>query len=304
MKPDAILLAGPTASGKSAKALQLAQQHDGVIVNTDSMQVYPVLDVLTARPSSEDLARAQHMLYGHAPLDQPYSVARWLDDARAVAEAVWAERKVPIFVGGTGLYFRALDHGLANTPEINPDLRRSVRDDLINHGSDALHLRLQEHDPVGAAELRPSDGQRVARALEVVLQTGKPLAHFQAHASSSAFLSGRDVERYVLMPERSDLHARINKRARIMLENGALEEVEALLALELPPESTVWRAIGVTQLSSLLAGELSRDDALEALRAATRQYAKRQSTWFRGQLNDQWKVLFTNSAGDTTDHPI
>ncbi|MEO0548157.1 MAG: tRNA (adenosine(37)-N6)-dimethylallyltransferase MiaA, partial [Pseudomonadota bacterium] len=291
MKPDAILLAGPTASGKSAKALQLAEQHDGVIVNTDSMQVYPVLDVLTARPSPEDFARVQHMLYGHAPLDQPYSVARWLDDANAAAQAVWAQGKIPIFVGGTGLYFRALDHGLANTPEIDPDLRRSVRDDLIEHGSGALYLRLQEHDPTGAEGLRPTDGQRIARALEVVLQTGKSLAHFQANAASSALLGGRRVERLVLMPERSELHARINKRARIMLENGALEEVKALLALDLPPEATVLRAIGVPQLTSLLAGELSQSDALEALRAATRQYAKRQFTWFRGQLDDRWKVL-------------
>ncbi|MEL6736595.1 MAG: tRNA (adenosine(37)-N6)-dimethylallyltransferase MiaA, partial [Pseudomonadota bacterium] len=250
------MLAGPTASGKSAKALQLARQYNGVIVNTDSMQVYPVLDVLTARPSPEDLAHAQHMLYGHAPLDKSYSVARWLEDAHEAAQAVWAQGKVPIFVGGTGLYFRALDHGLANTPEIDPDLRRSVRDDLIEHGSNALHSRLKQHDPKGAEGLRPSDGQRIARALEVVLQTGKPLAHFQANSASLALLSGRRVERFVLMPERADLHARINKRARIMFENGALEEVKALLALDLPPEATVLRAIGVPQLTSLLAGEL------------------------------------------------
>ncbi|MEM9677542.1 MAG: tRNA (adenosine(37)-N6)-dimethylallyltransferase MiaA, partial [Pseudomonadota bacterium] len=210
------------------------------------------------------------------------------------AQAVWAQGKVPIFVGGTGLYFRALDHGLANTPEIEPNLRRSVRDDLIVRGSEVLHRRLQEHDPTGAEGLRPTDGQRIARALEVVLQTGKPLAHFQANSASLALLSGRRVERFVLMPERADLHARINKRARIMLENGALEEVKALLALDLPEGSTVLRAIGVSQLSSFLAGELSQNDALEALRAATRQYAKRQSTWFRGQLDDRWKVLFTN----------
>ncbi|MEL6947101.1 MAG: tRNA (adenosine(37)-N6)-dimethylallyltransferase MiaA, partial [Pseudomonadota bacterium] len=150
-----------------------AKAVDGVIINTDSMQVYPVLSVLTARPSAADETRAPHRLYGTAALSQPYSVARWLADAKDAAEAVWAEGKVPIFVGGTGLYFRALEEGLANTPAIDPVLRADIREALFAEGSAALHGKLVAHDPEGATRLRPSDGQRIARALEVVLQTGK-----------------------------------------------------------------------------------------------------------------------------------
>lgn len=304
MKPDAILLAGPTASGKSAHALELADRHNGVIINTDSMQVYPVLNVLTARPSADDLERAEHLLYGHAALDVPYSVAAWLKDATAAAHTVWDAGKVPIFVGGTGLYFRALDFGLANTPEIDAELRKSVRSDLIEHGSDALHARLAKLDAKGAAALRPSDGQRIARALEVVMQTSKPLSYFQMNTAESALLADRVVERFVLMPERSELHARINKRAGIMLESGVLEEVSALLKLDLPSESTVLRAIGVLQLSDLLSGKCTQEEALERLKAATRQYAKRQSTWFRGQLDDRWKSLFTKHSMDEAEATI
>lgn len=299
MKPNAILLAGPTASGKSAKALELAETYDGVIINADSMQVYPLLNVLTARPSVDDLIQVEHRLYGHAQLEKPYSVAMWLADARAAAHAVWQAGKVPVFVGGTGLYFRALDHGLANTPSIDLALRASIRADLINHGSDALHARLAKLDPKGSATLRPSDGQRIARALEVVMQTGKPLSHFQDRQAQDAdrpLLPDLEVQRFLIMPERADLHARINTRAELMLQSGALEEVEALMKLELPSEATVLRAIGVSQLSDLLAGRCSREEALDRLKAATRQYAKRQSTWFRGQLDDRWKVLFTKQA--------
>ena len=290
-RPDAILIAGPTASGKSKLALELAEEWDGEIVNADSMQIYPVLNVLTARPSDHDLNRVPHHLYGYAPIDEPYSVAKWMVDAETVANRHWDRNKVPVFVGGTGLYFKALDEGLAPTPHIPEMLRSEIRDALIEKGSEVLHRELRALDPEGAEKLKPGDSHRITRALEVVRATGKPLAHFQNTAADKSLLSERNVQRVVLMPERKRLHERINARSELMIEEGALEEVKALLELELPDHATVLKAIGVPQLSSYLRGEIRLVEAIEKLKAATRQYAKRQSTWFRGQFGDNWKVF-------------
>ena len=287
-RPDVILIAGPTASGKSSFAIELAERWDGEIVNTDSMQVYPVLRVLTARPSEEDILRVPHHLYGTAPIGEPYSVARWLEEAMLVADDIIERGRVPVFVGGTGLYFRALEQSLAGTPHIPDALREAIRGDLVRHGSQALHARLAELDPLAAEKLRPTDSHRIARALEVVEATGKSLLAFQNLPVSTPYLADKLCEKHVLMPPRPLLHERINTRTEKMFEQGAVAEVEALLALELPPQATVLKAIGVKQVASFIYGEQSLNDSIFQVKAATRQYAKRQSTWFRGQFGTDW----------------
>ncbi len=287
-RPDAILIAGPTASGKSKLAVEEALRFDGEIVNTDSMQVYPVLNVLTARPDADDLKKVPHHLYATAELDKPYSVARWLHDAELVAADIWSRGRIPVFVGGTGLYFRGLENGIAETPDIPLEIRQEIRLQLEQFGSEKLHQKLALLDPDGAAGLRAGDGHRIARALEVISATGKPLSHFQNLPHSRPILTGKSVRKTVLMPLRKLLHARINHRTDWMIENGAVDEVKALLQLNLPPEATVLKAIGVPQLGNFLHGKFSLNEATEQIKAATRQYAKRQSTWFNGQFDNSW----------------
>ena len=287
-KPDAILIAGPTASGKSRLAFEVARLVGGEIVNTDSMQIYDVLRVLTARPSKQDEAAAPHHLYGHISPTEDFSVAKWLEQAKTVFREIAGRGAVPVFAGGTGLYFKALEAGLANVPEIPDDIREPIRKALKEEGSEALHRQLAAANAEGGAALRPSDGQRIARALEVVKATGRPLRAFQNEAQSEAMLNGLNVRKILLMPERALLHERINARTEAMMEQGTLEEVKALLALDLPASATAMQAIGVKPLSAHLAGDLALDEAIERTQAATRQYAKRQSTWFRGQHGDDW----------------
>ncbi len=293
-RPDAILIAGPTASGKSKLAVEEALRFDGEIVNTDSMQVYPVLNVLTARPVADDLKRVPHHLYATAELDTPYSVARWLQDAEIVAEDIWSRNRIPVFVGGTGLYFRGLENGIAETPEIPPEIRRDIRLQLEQFGSEKLHQELSLLDPEGAVGLKVGDGHRIARALEVISATKQPLAHFQNLPHSRPILMGKSTRKTVLMPERKLLHLRINHRTDWMIENGAVDEVKALLQLKLPTEATVLKAIGVPQLGNFLHGKLSLNQATEQTKAATRQYAKRQATWFNGQFDDSWNFYTGN----------
>ena len=287
-RPDAVLIAGPTASGKTSAALELAEALDGEIINADSMQVYPVLNVLTARPGAPELDRVPHHLYGHAPLDQPYSVAHWLSDVAPVFEDIVSRNKVPLFVGGTGLYFTALIDGLAEVPPIPQELRESVRADLKAHGSQWMHGRLAEHDAEGALALKPGDSHRIARALEVVLATGKPLAHFHKN-QSPGLLQNVSRRQLMLMPDRAELHRRINQRSGEMLASGAIQEVESLLALGLPDNATVLRAIGVSQVAAYIGGNISLQECENKLQIATRQYAKRQATWFNNRFFD-WKI--------------
>ncbi len=269
----------------------LASGREAVIVNADSMQVYPVLQVLTARPSDDEMHGIEHRLYGHAPLEQPYSVARWGEDVGVLLDGLAGRDVVPIFVGGTGLYFRALEQGLSPVPQIDAAVRAEVRQRLVRDGAQALHGELAAKDPEGAAVLRPSDGQRIARALEVVLSTGTPLVEHH-RAIQPAILDGWTLEKVIVEPPRPVLHARIAARADWMLRNGAIAEVEALRALVLPPEATVSKAIGVAQIGAMLDGDLTRAEGLAKLIAATRQYAKRQSTWFRGQMDGTWQSGF------------
>ena len=274
-----VLIAGPTASGKSALALEMAKAENGVIINADSMQVYRELRVLTARPSFEDEAKARHRLYGYASARDPYSVARWQQDAVAEIHMGHAAGKTPILCGGTGLYFMSLLKGLADVPEPTPEVRAYWR----AYTGD-LHAELAERDPAAAAKLHPSDRQRLIRALEVIECTGISLLEWQARAEAAAPLQNFDVHKLFKTASRETLYQRANSRFDQMLEQGALDEVRALPPLE--AAAPLMKAIGVPELLAHLKGEITLDEARRLAHIATRQYIKRQLTWSRGQMSD------------------
>jgi tRNA dimethylallyltransferase len=285
--PKLALIAGPTASGKSALAMALAEAHDGVVINADSAQVYANLRILSARPSAADEARVPHWLFGYIDGAESCSAARWAADARQTIAQVHASGKLPILVGGTGLYIRTLLDGIAPIPDIDPAIRAEVRALPVAEA----HAALAVADPAAAARLAPADTTRVARALEVVRSTGRTLAAWQAHVEGgiAATIALRPL---ILLPDRDWLLARCDERAEQMLDGGAVAEVEALLArADITPNLSVRRAIGVQEIAGWLTGRTTRDQALEALRLATRQYAKRQFTWFRNQPPTTWPRL-------------
>ncbi|MBY3171403.1 tRNA (adenosine(37)-N6)-dimethylallyltransferase MiaA [Rhizobium laguerreae] len=287
---NAILITGPTASGKSALAVELARRHDGAVVNADSMQVYETLRVLTARPSEEEMQGVPHHLYGHVPADAAYSTGAWLRDVTALLPTLRAAGRLPVFVGGTGLYFKALTGGLSDMPEVPKALREKLRARLVEEGPDGLYAELAEADPAMAASLNRQDGQRIVRALEVMKATGRSIADFQGR-SGPVVIDADEARKIVVLPDRAVLHQRINGRFEKMLQQGAEDEVRALLALDLPAEAPVMKAIGVSQITAMVRGEMTRDEVLEKGAAATRQYAKRQMTWFRNQMDDSWERL-------------
>ena len=286
----AILITGPTASGKSALAVRLAAAHGGVVVNADSMQVYDTLNVLTARPQPKEMGGIEHRLYGHVPAGRAWSTGDWLREAAGVVEDSRRAGRLPVFVGGTGLYFRALTGGLSDMPAIPPAVREALRARLAAEGAEALHRALLARDPVTAERLRPSDGQRIVRALEVLEASGRSLSSFQSRVGTAA-IDPAFAEKIVVLPERAVLAERIDRRFAAMLRTGAVEEVRALLALGLPPEMPAMKAIGVPQIAALLRGEMTEADVIARGSAATRQYAKRQMTWFRNQLDESWKRI-------------
>jgi tRNA dimethylallyltransferase len=273
-----LIVAGPTCSGKSALALLLAQRLNGVIINADSMQVYRELRIVTARPSVEDEAAAPHRLYGVRPAAEPGSVAWWCQAARAELSAAWAAGRLPILCGGTGMYFAALREGLAAVPEVGEAARAEARGLLAAEGAAALHARLAAADPATAAGLRPSDGQRVARAWEVWVGTGRGLADWQAVPVAGGGFRAVAVR---LDPPREDLRAAIAGRFGAMLAAGALEEVRALRALGLDPSLPAMRAHGVPELIGFLQGDMTLAAASARAAQVTGQYTKRQATWFR-----------------------
>lgn len=285
---DAILITGPTASGKSALAVELARAHGGVVVNADSMQVYDTLRVLTARPSQADMEGIPHHLYGHVPAAQAYSTGVWLREAAALVERLRDEGRMPVFVGGTGLYFKALTGGLSDMPEIPVEIRSRLRERLLAEGAEALHRELADRDGAVAETLNPQDGQRIVRALEVIEATGQSIAAFQGK-TGPVVIDPERARKIVVLPDRALLHERINSRFEKMLAMGAADEVRALLALELSSEMPVMKAIGVSQIAAMLRDEMTREDVLETGAAATRQYAKRQMTWFRNQMDESWE---------------
>lgn len=285
---NAVLIAGPTASGKSALALELAERLGGTIVNADSMQVYSVLDVLTARPRGADLARAPHRLYGHVHPGTAYSTGAWLRDVGGIA--VELERRPAIFTGGTGLYFRALTEGLSEMPAVSAAIRERWRERLATEGPDALHRLLGERDPEGAASLRPTDGQRIVRALEVLEASGRSIRAWQAERGRP-IIDRATARFFVVEPDRADLVRRIEDRFDRMVEDGVLDEVRAFTALGLDPSLPATKAIGLRELGAALSGQIGLREAIDRAKAATRQYAKRQSTWFRHQLGPEWRRL-------------
>ncbi len=280
-----ILLAGPTASGKSALALKLARAHGGVIINADSMQVYRDLRIITARPTPAEEALVPHRLYGHVDAAENYSVGRWcVDAAAALAEAERMGLR-PIVVGGTGLYFKALTRGLAAVPPVPPDVRAAVRARLNDEGIAPLYAELRERDPASAERLMPGDRSRITRALEVVLATGRSLTDWHRDGMKPALDAGRAIKIF-LKVEREELYRRIDARFDAMLASGALKEVQALAARRLDPTLPAMKAHGVPWLIRHLNGEITLEEAAEGGKRDTRRYTKRQGTWFRHQLPD------------------
>jgi tRNA dimethylallyltransferase len=280
---NAVLIAGPTASGKSALALEFAQATGGLIINADSMQVYRDLRIITARPNMEEEARVPHRLYGHVDAAVNFSAGAWVADAAKVLAEARAQNRRAIFVGGSGLYFKALTRGLSAVPPIPAEIRDSVRARLERDGVEALHAELARRDPVSAERLKPRDRTRVARALEVVEATGRSLADW--HRDGLPPLLPPDQFRALfLSPERDQLYARIDARFEAMLTAGALDEVAALGARRLDPLLPAMKAHGVPALLRHLRGEISLQEAAGIGCADTRHYAKRQFTWFRHQL--------------------
>jgi len=291
---EAILIAGPTASGKSAAALELAKRHGGTVINADSMQVYRELSVLTARPASADMVVIPHRLYGTVPAEEAYSVGRWLTDAAAAIEEARRQTRVPILVGGTGLYFKALLEGLSPIPDIPSETRAFWREQSESLGAGRLFDALSARDPVMAARLEPSDPQRVVRALEVIDATGVSLAEWQGTAGTPVLRSDA-VLKFVIAPEREPLYAAIDRRFDRMVDEGALDEVRALVAMRLGPGLPAMRAHGVQELAAYLAHRMSLEDAVTKAKTESRRYAKRQMTWLKRFMSD-WDWFPTGPA--------
>jgi tRNA dimethylallyltransferase len=277
------LIAGPTASGKSALALELAERTGGVIVNADSAQVYRDLPILSAAPEADDLARAEHRLYGIRDGADPCSATEWAELAKAELARFRDSGRLPILVGGTGLYLRTLLDGIAPVPPIDPDIRARVRERDVKDNRDEL----ERLDPEAAARLNAADRTRIARALEVLLSTGTTLARWQARREGG--IGGQfDIRPLLLLPPRPWLYERCDRRFEAMVEQGAIDEVEALLERNLPPSLPVMRAIGVREIAAFLSGEIGREEMIRRGSQATRNYAKRQYTWFAHQPPAGW----------------
>jgi tRNA dimethylallyltransferase len=293
---QAVLIAGPTASGKSALALRLAERIGGAVINADSMQVYRDLAIITARPTAAEQSGVPHLLYGHVDAAVNYSVGQYVAEAGTALAELRRSRKMAIFVGGTGLYFKALTAGLAAVPGIPADIRAAVRERLARHGAAALHAELLRCDPASAARLSPNDRARVARALEVIEATGRSLTDWQAEGLP-ALIDPAGAVRIFIAPDRAALYARIDGRFATMLAAGALAEVQRLAARKLDPLLPAMKAHGVPWLIRHLAGEITLAEAADKARQDTRHYAKRQFTWFRHQLGD-WSRAAPEAALD------
>ncbi len=284
----AVLIAGPTASGKSALALELAQKAGGVVINTDSMQVYRDLRVLTARPTRDEEAQVPHRLYGHVDASVNYSAGHYVRDAAEVLDDIRRLGRLPIFIGGTGLYFKALTSGLSAVPPVPDEVREAVRRRLDRDGVEALHAELVRRDPEAGARLNVRDRTRIARALEVIEATGRPLADWHAETTPPLLPQG-SYRALFIAPEREALYGSIDARFDAMLSAGALDEVARLAARGLDPLLPAMKAHGVPALIRYLRGEITLEEAATIGKADTRHYAKRQFTWFRHQLPEfEW----------------
>ncbi len=298
MTLKAITLAGPTAVGKTDLSMTLAKSLKGVIINADSMQIYDVLRVVSARPSGQEMGTIPHRLFGDIDPAKAYSVADWQAAAMDHAEEAWENGMTPLFTGGTGMYFTSLLDGMSSIPEIDPDIRQNVRARAEEEGSEVLHAELEKLDREIFERLSPGDSQRVSRALEVVLSTGKPLSQWQKENIPGP-LKGVDIAgrvlKIVLSRPREQLYERINQRFAEMFESGAVDEVKALLDRGLDKNLPAMKALGVPSIVAYLQGDMEKSDAIVDAQQQTRRFAKRQMTWFRQQFSD-WHVLDLTSA--------
>lgn len=284
----AVLICGPTASGKSALAVELAQEFGGVVINADSMQVYAELRIITNRPTPADEASAPHRLYGFRPAREPYSTALWLADVRAALDEPKGEGRLPIIVGGTGLYFKSLTEGLSDIPDIPEEIRARYRLLGQTEPPEALHAELARRDPLTAARLRPTDPQRIVRAIEVLEATGRPLAEWQATRQPPLLPLARAYP-LVMSVERAELYRRCDARFDAMIAEGAIEEARAVAALGLDPSLPAMRAVGLPPLLAYSRGEIAFEEAAERSKTNTRNYAKRQISWINSNFI-MWKT--------------
>ncbi|MBB5739203.1 MAG: tRNA (adenosine(37)-N6)-dimethylallyltransferase MiaA [Brevundimonas aurantiaca] len=286
--PLVTLIAGPTASGKSALALKMARETGAVIINADSQQLYADLRILTARPSPEDEAQAEHRLYGVADAAEAWSVGKWSRAALAILAELRAENRPAILVGGTGLYFTALTRGLADIPPVASAVRDQVEADFLVQGEALFRTRLAEIDPAAAQAIEAGDRQRLVRAMSVHAATGRPLTAWKSQ--TQPLLAPESWTGLVIEPDRQVLYADCDRRADLMVENDALDEVRRLVARDLSPALPAMKAVGVRELAAYVSGALDREAAVAALKQATRNYAKRQLTWFRNQCRDWSRI--------------
>lgn len=285
MQKRIIILGGPTASGKSALALDLAKKIDTVIINADSQQVYREIPIITAQPSLYEQTQVPHKLYGIISVQELFSVALWLELVAKQINDVLAQGKTPLLVGGTGMYIKSLVEGIAEVPEISFDIRQQVRQMCDEHGPEAIHAILMEKDPQIATKLKPGDRQRVLRAYEVLLETGKSLLYWQQQKTTPIFPTEM-FKTFFLLPDRAEVYKKCDLRLIQMLENGLLDEVRALDKMQVPAIFPAMRAHGLREFIAHLHGEISLSDATAAAQQATRNYVKRQFTWFRHQMQD------------------
>jgi len=297
-----ILVAGPTASGKSALALHLAGHLGATIINADSMQVYAELRILTARPSQDEERRQPHALYGFVPAAEAYSVGRYVNDAAHALKTADEQGRPAIFVGGTGLYFQALLQGLSPVPPVDPEVRAHWRQQAELYGAAALHDALQQRDSVMAARLSPTDPQRLVRALEVLDSSGRSLADWQQQRSRPV-LAERRVKALALWPARAEVRNRVDRRFDQMMAAGALDEAAALADLRLDPSLPAMRAIGVAPLIAAVRGAMPLGDAVWRAKTETHQYIKRQSTWMRRNMI-AWKEIHTQENESVEAHAM
>lgn len=297
--PPLLIIAGPTASGKSGLALDAAEQFGGVVINADSMQVYRELRIITARPSETDEARVPHRLYGVLPAAERCSAGRWRELAMTELDRAWAGNQLPVLVGGTGLYIKALLEGLSDIPDIPGEMREQAQSLFQELGPEAFHGRLFEVDPQSAERLPPTDTQRLIRAYEVFLATGAPLSHWHDAPPANPPLAAA-VQLIVLEPPRDALYAACNGRFELMIKAGALEEVRGLMTEDLDPSLPAMKALGVPPLIAHLRDEMTLEAAVDAAKQATRNFAKRQMTWFRNQIGKSDRVFeqYSESLSD------
>jgi len=297
-----IIIGGPTGSGKSALALDLAERIGGAIVNADSMQQYRDLRIITARPTLNDHRRAPHFLYGHLPAEKPGSVGQWLRQATRVIDEIKSQERTPIVVGGTGLYLRALLRGIADVPDVPSEIRVATSERFDELGVPGFHQELTKRDPEQAALLEPGDRQRLIRAAEVLEATGKSLLYWRAQPRQHVLLP-EPIVGVALMPPRAALHGRIEQRLQAMIDAGAFDEIEALRSKKLSPDLPLMKAVAVPELLAHLEGRLDLVTAVERAAAKTRQFAKRQMTWLRHQLPELEPLAEFGDSAETAIEP-